>query len=735
MKCQYCGAELDDGVLFCKDCGAKVEIKKVMFCRECGSKLEDGVKFCSNCGAATNTFENLQNSEPKVVSTPTYTRPEKKDYDTAYSTGKASSDDPINRTIKNISNKFSDGLSGLSKKNSNKNWTPLIVLAVVLVFALVLLNLPHSDKKDKGETLGSQISIPETLNESGTFTIEAGTQYAFMSDEWNVYIANAISDSVIKIEHWDKTFQNSKELKYSEDIGTYKINDENNGFGWIDKDHTAFVFTFQDKNNSHAKKAIPRVFTININNSDKFKGSDYDESIACYSYTCDDWHMYRAIPLTESLIKIECWVRTSSLDNFCFGWDWCVIDWTNTDTDFAWTDDSHKGFTITTQDVQNKSYWKEDTFVAFMLENEGYVYSNVKSYLGKNTSTAEKTSSDRDQKNGYDEKSNSVVKVGNFYFSIPSYWSPDITEADHYRAYAETSGKTAVLEIFADEDKSDPVTYDILKKETDSGAMTKFFETWFEKCEGTTSEAYDNGNVKGFIYRTNFTQGAYEGQCTNFCFPSESDNKWVFVTLTLTNNTTYKYDNDFQKVLGSISAEANEKKDNTVTSDAGSQTTDQNKTDSKAEDKKDQTTEEKKIPTMSGATLKAAVDKLKELGVTEVYDDDFGHGTRMKALSDKAGGLMIDIIYTSETKEIMCASITTNKLATSKEQKAFVKGIAEYICPSDDASTISSWVSSNVGKAAEKELNGFTYELSLGPVDNILFYAGEREWEAWDLSQ
>ena len=50
-------------------------------------------------------------------------------------------------------------------------------------------------------------------------------------------------------------------------------------------------------------------------------------------------------------------------------------------------------------------------------------------------------------------------------------------------------------------------------------------------------------------------------------------------------------------------------------------------------------------------------------------------------------------------------------------------------------SKISIWVNSNVGSKAEKEINGFTYEVSLGPVDNILYYAGEREWEEWELKQ
>lgn len=51
MKCAKCGAELEDGVLFCRECGAKVELPRKRFCRECGAPLADGVKFCSECGA------------------------------------------------------------------------------------------------------------------------------------------------------------------------------------------------------------------------------------------------------------------------------------------------------------------------------------------------------------------------------------------------------------------------------------------------------------------------------------------------------------------------------------------------------------------------------------------------------------------------------------------------------------------------------------------------------------
>lgn len=141
------------------------------------------------------------------------------------------------------------------------------------------------------------------------------------------------------------------------------------------------------------------------------------------------------------------------------------------------------------------------------------------------------------------------------------------------------------------------------------------------------------------------------------------------------------------------------------------------------------------MPVMSGTSIDNVIKVASKYGLSEQYEDNFGYGTKSKSFSDSSGGLMMDVIYSSSTNEILCAIITTNKLANSNAQKNFVKGIAGSICPPTDSSDISSWVDSNVGSNLKKEQNGFTYELSLGPVDNILYYAGEKEWSAWDSKQ
>ena len=60
MKCSKCGADLQEGALFCRECGTKVEKQMSKnFCRECGSELTEGVKFCPNCGANVTAVDDV----------------------------------------------------------------------------------------------------------------------------------------------------------------------------------------------------------------------------------------------------------------------------------------------------------------------------------------------------------------------------------------------------------------------------------------------------------------------------------------------------------------------------------------------------------------------------------------------------------------------------------------------------------------------------------------------------
>ena len=350
-----------------------------------------------------------------------------------------------------------------------------------------------------------------------------------------------VSGSAIKIEHWDMTMNLPKKFKYNKEIDLLNINDSENDFDWVDVEHTTFTFKLNDENNREVKEqsVIPK-----INNSDAHKGTNYDDKIACYSYLNDDWHNYRAIPLTDKLVKIECWHRESLSEKFLFGYEICVLNINYNDNDFEWNADK-SSFTITIKDYFNASYWKKPTSVSFTLENPDYKYCSVLEYLEFITSSIEKP-----QKDGFAQSS--TVMVGDFSFSIPSYWRVRITEKDHYRAYAETSGKVAMLDIRSSYDENDPVTYNILVDETENGLMSNAFKSWYESCGDITIEKFNNGAVKGFIYSTYFIFQKLQGYSRTLCFPNIKNNNWFYFSLFESNNTKYSYTDDFAKILNSI---------------------------------------------------------------------------------------------------------------------------------------------------------------------------------------
>ena len=319
MKCSNCGADLKDGVLFCRECGTRVEEQKMRkrFCRECGSEYAEGEKFCQNCGASLtlfdkadqdmgktnhsfwdditddeteNTFFASKEPEEERASTLEDSRGEgfestggngfldgfvnvepeadKEEFvwDGGEEPGINSKKDAADASIKkkgaeiwNSSDLFmkismifaaiglllflaalyqhksaaimlsiiqiggavAAGMIHLGLIKSHDNKLKYLLLVLMGLFALLNVNNlanPGSNKKLYSETDSTQESVQPSKDVSSAdapptnYKIEKGTEYAYMSDEWNVYIAYAVSDSIIKIQQWDKTLSSTKKM-------------------------------------------------------------------------------------------------------------------------------------------------------------------------------------------------------------------------------------------------------------------------------------------------------------------------------------------------------------------------------------------------------------------------------------------------------------------------------------------------------------------------------------------
>ena len=141
------------------------------------------------------------------------------------------------------------------------------------------------------------------------------------------------------------------------------------------------------------------------------------------------------------------------------------------------------------------------------------------------------------------------------------------------------------------------------------------------------------------------------------------------------------------------------------------------------------------LPVMEGTDVRAIAKKAKEFGMSEPFgDEDFGHGTKQKSITNDSNTLMIEIIYSSYSGEILCASVITSPLASESTQRNFVLSMADVLCPPKDVDKVMSWINENIGKKESEEINGFEYALSFGPKNNLLYDVGMTTWGKWESS-
>lgn len=156
-----------------------------------------------------------------------------------------------------------------------------------------------------------------------------------------------------------------------------------------------------------------------------------------------------------------------------------------------------------------------------------------------------------------EEKSGSeTVILENFAFSIPDYWVERGSKEEYYQAYAETGGKVVMLSISYPVDDEDEVNIEALYKDNDN--MKATVESWLDACKVTREQKFRSDyGVDGMLYTYTFTykqEGSteYPGRGECLCFPSEEDNRWFFVNLSMVGDIMGDYDSDYREILASI---------------------------------------------------------------------------------------------------------------------------------------------------------------------------------------
>ena len=136
MICSNCGQPIQEGQLFCMNCGVKIgsapkaiepQTPGLKLCRQCGTQLRENEGFCHNCGAQVN---NNYQSQPQA---------------NAYQAMPNQNVGYQNQAINN----FNANIANNKKKDDKKKVFIIIAVIAAIAFAIILYKVVIGSRFDK----------------------------------------------------------------------------------------------------------------------------------------------------------------------------------------------------------------------------------------------------------------------------------------------------------------------------------------------------------------------------------------------------------------------------------------------------------------------------------------------------------------------------------------------------------------------------------------------------------
>ncbi len=247
----------------------------------------------------------------------------------------------------------------------------LIASIVGAAASVIKLYKPYFKEMTKSGFDFSNKPYGTLVEEDGSIVDMNGTVYTYMADGWNLYTANMISDSAVKISRWKKGSSSDVEIERNKDLGVYDFDNQDSGITWIDEGKNAFSieieepkYTYYDTTEEQDTYVRRAVFTINKVSGGKLITTSCRTNSEYYRFKADSYYVYRAIPLENGLIKIEKWKEADYLSGNEYYYDLTTVNPEGDELDFEWIDDDESSFTIKTHDPEEKE-WSEDKKVLF----------------------------------------------------------------------------------------------------------------------------------------------------------------------------------------------------------------------------------------------------------------------------------------------------------------------------------------------------------------------------------
>lgn len=188
------------------------------------------------------------------------------------------------------------------------------------------------------------------------------------------------------------------------------------------------------------------------------------------------------------------------------------------------------------------------------------IYYEVLEIIPKdNQEKVENISNKKDMESSFEKGTYKVENVKNFSFAIPNYWKEEGSKNEYLQYYAKKGEKVVMLSISypKETDKNYDVSFEGLYDDNEN--MIDAIGGMFTDGDVIDYEIFESDyGVKGILYHFTYSQKIdwltkEKGSGYCFCFPSEKDRRWFFVTLLYTNNVASdEYREDYMKIISEI---------------------------------------------------------------------------------------------------------------------------------------------------------------------------------------
>lgn len=807
MRCQNCGAEIQEGFLFCRECGAKVISRQKRFCGQCGTELAEGVKFCPNCGAKASVEINNR-KEGGTPSRETHSEiggmiPAAKILSKSEGQAAAIADkitekvEEIGKISKKADRKKKHNQadanitieeSGNTNKAAKKKWKGKNALIGIGILVLLFILIGTTgNKKSSPDSSSETATVPadtselinmenvvdmtlpeaeEALRSAGFSNIASNVDTEADKTQW-IVTGQSIAAGEPADPESEINLTCALQCKLYLDI-TSELNLMLNTYDiTISLDGTEVGSVANGKGFTYLADVLSGEHQLEFCKSggESPKATKEITVSGDMTYACDLAHGGSSIDIKNAQI----------LDNIA-GSELEVVSVTGMVLSEAMETLQNIGFSNLHAEPSNDIWDKDNWIVTGQGVPEGTVadkneyiqldcialndYFNT-TYTGKNvneileladasgfavtfegTAGADVSAMDVDEKNDWiatSARKNSVedktaVVTIQYTGEVPESTAlvPEKEEPAILATTPAESSKTT------EKESSKPATTTAQSKTTEkestkpvavSNQSSKTTEKKYDVDKDLVVVQCDPDAKKKNMYTIAFAECDSSGNPTT-----------IYTFKSIVNPHTMGDDFDVAGPLPlwfHVGATVHVKADLfggylsqsecTVTRATGTANNATTGSDQAARSNNE-------MPIMTGTSVNTVVEAAAAFGLKEKSDEDFGHGTRHKELTDSAG-LDLSITYATATKEILCGSIVTSNSASPSSQEDFIKGMAGLLCPVEDAEAVTAWVRGNIGNAAETEIGGKIYEVGMGPTGNLLYYAGESNWEEWDAAQ